>query len=69
MVDWGAFLLVAAVSIGATALIVSLFATGLRLLAVTSPRGLALAGASACFTVAGAAVLFGVWLLIPAFHA
>lgn len=68
MIDWGAFLLVAAVSIGGSAAVVSLFAGGLRLLAVDRYRSLAVAGASACFTIAGAAVLFGIWLLVPAFH-
>ena len=68
MIDWLAFVLVAVVSIGAAALVVSLFAAGLRLLAVEAHRGVALTGAYACFVVAAAAVLFGIWVLIPAFH-
>jgi hypothetical protein len=68
MIDWGAFVVVAVVSIGAAAVIVSLFAAGLRLLAVESRRGIALAGAYSCFAVAAAAVLFGIWLMIPNLH-
>ncbi len=69
MIDWSAFLLVAVVSIGAATAVVALFATGLRLLAADTHRVLTRTGASACFVVAGAAVLFGVWLMIPGFHA
>jgi hypothetical protein len=69
MIDWTSFLLVAAVSIGAAALVVALFAAGLRLLSVEAHRGVALTGAYACFAVAAAAVLFGIWLMVPAFHA
>ena len=68
MIDWTSFLVVAVVSIGAAALVVALFAAGLRLLAVEELRGLALTGAYACFAIAGAAVLFGIWLMVPAFH-
>jgi len=68
VIDWLAFVLVAVVSIGAAALVVALFAAGLRLLAVEAHRGVALTGAYACFVVAAAAVLFGIWVLIPAFH-
>ena len=68
MIDWGSFVIVAVVSIGAAAVIVSLFAAGLRLLAVEAHRGVALAGAYSCFVVAAAAVLFGIWLMIPSLH-
>jgi hypothetical protein len=67
MIDWGAFVLVAAVSLGGATLLVVLFATGLRLLASPSDslvrtRRLA---AVTCFALCGAAVLFGVYLVLP----
>jgi hypothetical protein len=68
MINWGAFVLVAVVSIGATVIIVGLFAGGLRLLAVESHRGAAVVGAYACFVVAALATLYGIYLLIPALH-
>jgi hypothetical protein len=68
MIDWGSFVLVLIVSVGSTVAIVGLFAGGLRLLAVQSPRVPALVGAYACFAVSAAATLYGVSLLIPALH-
>jgi hypothetical protein len=68
MIDWGSFVLVLVVSVGSTVAVVGLFAGGLRLLAVQSPRLPALVAAYACFTIAAAATLYGVSLLIPALH-
>jgi hypothetical protein len=65
MIDWGAFLIVAVVSVAATAIVVALFGGGLRLLAAQQRATAARVGAYACFTVASAVVLFGVSLLIP----
>lgn len=67
MIEWGAFALVFAVSLGAAVAVVALFATGLRLLAVESDslvrtRRLA---AFTCFVLCGLAVLFGVALILP----
>lgn len=109
MIDWGAFLLVAGVSLVSAGLVVSLYSLGLRLLttagrppigepleftgAITvltpkraakeakrarkaakanplSPaqKRLALFGGYACFVASGLAVLYGVYLIVPALH-
>ncbi len=93
-VDWGAFVVVFATALAATAVIVTSFALGIRLFAdgaVESDGGSgagaragASAGASAsarrsrplaatvagglCFAVGTAAVLFGLWIIVPQFH-
>jgi len=68
MIDWGAFLVVAAVSIGSAAALVALFAAGLRLLAVDSGNvGIRLT-AYVCFVLAALGTLYGVYLIIPALH-
>ena len=90
-VDWGAFVVVFATALAATAVIVTSFALGIRLFAdgaVESDGGSgvvaarARAGASArrsrplaatvagglCFAVGTAAVLFGLWMIVPQFH-
>jgi hypothetical protein len=109
MIDWGAFLLVAGVSLLSTVVVVVLFSLGTRLLAaagrilqvepveftdaitVVTPaeaqkaskrarkaekrnplsstqKRSAMLGAYACFTVCAAAVLYGIYLIIPGFH-
>lgn len=109
MIDWVAFLIVAAVSLVSAGLVVSLYALGLRLLttagrppvvepleftgAITvltpkraakeakrarkaakanplSPaqKRLALFAAYACFVLCALAVLYGVYLIVPALH-
>lgn len=109
MIDWWAFVQVAFASLAATAVVVSAYAFGLRLLATSGRAPLvepasftdaitvitpeqskaaakrqkkaakknpltegqkraAQAGAYACFSVAGLAVLFGIYLIIPYFH-
>lgn len=68
MIDWGAFIVVAVVSIGSAAAIVALFACGLRLLAVEPRRGAMSALAYACFAVAALGALYGVYLIIPSLH-
>ncbi|GAA4266757.1 hypothetical protein [Frondihabitans peucedani] len=67
-IDWGAFLLVAAVSLGAAAALVSLYAAGLRLLAIDGRPTAAVAGAYACFALCAVGVLFGIYLIVPTFH-
>jgi len=88
-IDWGALILVAAVSVAAAAAVVALFATGVKLLsvppvgagAVGTPRDdetddvsddnrplAATIGGTACFVLSALLVLFGVYLIIPAFH-
>lgn len=89
IVDWGALLLVAIVSVVAAAVTVTLFAVGVKLLSmppvgaaeVGSPRDdetddvsdasrpiAATIGGSVCFVLSALVVLFGVYLIIPAFH-
>ena len=62
MIDWGAFAVVAIASFVAACVVVTLFATGVRL---------RVAGHWAqylCFGLCGAAVLFGIYLIVPALH-
>jgi len=75
-VDWGAFVVVFVVALAATAVIVTFFALGIRLFAAGAtepvaggPRSLpATVGGAACFAVGIAAVLAGLWLIVPQFH-
>jgi hypothetical protein len=75
-VDWGAFVVVFVVALAATAVIVTSFALGIRLFAAgateavaAAPRSLpATVGGAACFAVGIAAVLAGLWLIVPQFH-
>lgn len=81
-IDWAAFGIVLGVSFVAAVGIVSFYSLGLRLLGVgetesadgtrhdstTGRSPLATAGAYICFAICIAAVLFGLWVLIPQFH-
>jgi hypothetical protein len=71
MIDWSAFALVAVVALVAAAVLVTLYASGLRLLAWSESGSLMrtkrLAGI-ACFVLSGALVLFGIYLIVPALH-
>ncbi|WP_329129770.1 hypothetical protein OG552_04480 [Streptomyces sp. NBC_01476] len=74
-IDWGSLGEVAVVSIGATIGVVAVFALGVRALAerdtVRSEGGngtFAQVSAGACFAVCAAAVLYGLYLIIPQFH-
>ncbi|WP_405578583.1 hypothetical protein [Streptomyces sp. NBC_01190] len=74
-IAWGSLGDVALVSIGATIAVVAMFALGVRTLA---ERDTARAhggngtfqqvSAGACFLVCAAAVLYGLYLIIPQFH-
>lgn len=66
MIDWGSFALVAVVSLVGALLLVGFAALGIRLLG--GSRRAAHAGAYASFAVCVAAVAFGVYLVVPAFH-
>jgi hypothetical protein len=68
MINWLAFVIVAVVSILAAAVVVVLFATGLRLLAVDGRPLPARLGAWACFAISAAGALYGVWLIVPQLH-
>jgi len=109
VIDWYAFLVVLGVTLFATAVVVSAYALGIRLLtlsgrtpivtpaeftdaiAVITPaeaaaaakraakaakkspltdgqKRLALVSAWACFAISAGAVLYGIYLIVPAFH-
>ncbi|MCU1526502.1 MAG: hypothetical protein JWP75_265 [Frondihabitans sp.] len=68
MIDWGAFLVVAVVSIASAAALVGLYSLGLRLLAVDPRPTVVTVGAYACFVIAAVGALYGVYLIIPTFH-
>ncbi|WP_368499582.1 hypothetical protein [Herbiconiux sp. A18JL235] len=77
MIDWGAFLVVAAASLVATAAVVSLYSFGLRfrfLSRIDATTGESSRPAWAtvlsylCFVLSGCAVLFGIYLIVPFFH-
>jgi hypothetical protein len=82
-VDWSSIAEVCIVTLIATVAIVTIFSIGLRLLSIgaaddggdtaaavaVSPRPLAAALVGyLCVGVSGAAVLYGIYLVIPAFH-
>ena len=82
MIDWAAFLIVGVATLVAACVVTSLFALGVRLhalgteyddegrkVAVTGvrPRA-ATVGGYACFALSGIAVLYGVYLVVPALH-
>lgn len=74
-VKWGALGQVAVVSLGATIGVVLVFALGVRAWSArdaaraTGGGGTALtAAAGACFTACAAAVLYGIYLIVPQFH-
>jgi hypothetical protein len=62
VIDWAAFAVVALASFLAAVVVVGLFSLGVRL---------RVAGHWAqyvCFALCGAAVLFGIYLIVPALH-
>jgi hypothetical protein len=62
VIDWGAFAVVALAAFVSACLVVTLFAAGIRL---------RVAGHWAqypCFVLCGAAVLYGIYLIVPALH-
>lgn len=82
-VDWGSFVVVLLVAFAATTVVVISYAAALRLLAVGAPldadgeaasvrsgrRPLAATvGAVVCFAIGVAAVVYGIWLIVPQFH-
>jgi len=68
MIDWGAFIVVAIVSIASAAALVTVYSVGLRLLAADDRPVAATFGAYACFVLCALGVLYGLYLIIPAFH-
>jgi hypothetical protein len=72
MIEWGSFAAVALASLVAAAALVTLYATGLRLMAWSHtgsslPRTKRLA-AIVCFVACAALVLYGIYLIVPALH-
>lgn len=75
---WSALGEVALVSVGATVAVVLVFALGIRALATGEERAggkgdgraapLATAVAGLCFLACAAAVLYGLYLIVPQFH-
>lgn len=83
MIDWGSFLVVAVASLGFTLVIVSTFSLGVRLLtnaqnlvsAAKKGKKRAVQGEALnriasymLFALCSAALLYGIYLAIPAFH-
>ena len=82
MIDWGAFLLVAVVSLVGACLVVTIAAVGIRFFengkvaqhAAENTGGsnragrVSLAAARILFALCGLVVLFGVYLIVPSFH-
>jgi hypothetical protein len=82
MIDWSAFLVVAVAALVGGVAVVCLFSLGVRLLAVgteyddegdkVSVTGIrpqaATVGGYVCFALSGLAVLYGVYLIVPALH-
>ena len=67
MIDWGSFVEVVVASLVAACLLVALFSFGLRV--NDSPRRWRRLAAVALFTLCAAVVAFGIFLIVPAFHA
>ena len=72
-IDWGAFGLVFVAALAAAVVIVLFFSVALRLLSLgpDAPHrpGGATVAAIVCIAVCVAAVLYGIYLVIPLFHA
>ena len=70
MIEWGSFFVVAAVALVATVVLTLFCSGGVRLLSDgrAAQDRVRVATAYACFAVCGAAVLFGLWLVIPQLH-
>jgi hypothetical protein len=67
MIDWAAFLVVLVATLVGASLVVTLYSFGLRLLdRSTGPKRVVGIG---CFVLCALVVLYGVYLIIPAFHA
>jgi len=71
-IDWGAFGLVLVAALVASVVIVVFYAVALRLLSTGSDGGHrpvpATVGAMVCIAICVAAVLYGIYLVIPLFH-
>jgi hypothetical protein len=70
MIDWLAFLAVAGASLVAAVIVVGFYSLGLLLLSPSgeASSGIRRFGAVSCFVVCALAVLYGIYLVVPAFH-
>ena len=69
VIDWGKFAVVGGVVLLATVVLTVFYSGGVRLLETAGTTStVARAGAYACFAVCVAAVLFGLWVIVPQFH-
>ena len=71
MIDWAAFGLVALAALVSAAALVTLYASGVRLMAWSQSGSLVRTKRVAsvvCFAACGALVLFGIYLIVPALH-
>jgi hypothetical protein len=71
-INWGALALVTGTTLVAAVVIVTLYALGMRLLAVGPDAAhrppIATVGAWVCIGIGALAVLYGIYLVIPIFH-
>ena len=67
-IKWGAFGVVALVVLVTVVLLTAFYSGGVRLLETAGTSTASRVGAYACFAVCVAAVLFGLWVIIPQFH-
>lgn len=68
-IDWTKFAIVAGVVLAASIVLPAFYSGGVRLLETTGTTDAgARVGAYACFAVCIAAVLFGLWIIVPQFH-
>lgn len=70
MIEWANFFVVAAVAIIASVVLTMFYSGGVRLLSDghAAHDRVRVTAAYACFALCAAAVLFGLWLVIPQFH-
>ncbi len=69
MIDWSKFAIVAGVVLLASVVLPTFYSGGVRLLETEGTTSVpARVGAYACFGICIAAVLFGLWVIIPQFH-
>ena len=66
MIDWTAFPVVEGVALLSACVLVTLFSVALRV--GDSPEPRRRAASIALFVLCGAAVLFGIYLIVPALH-
>ena len=68
-IDWSKFAIVAGVVLVATIVLTAFYSGGVRLLETGgATNAAARVGAFACFAICIAAVLFGLWVIVPQFH-